>query len=81
MVNVYRKATQKVGLLEKRLMDESLYYPEDNWSGKRTDPENFVWVDYDTVEQGICLNEGCFMYSRPSDACAGCSQCECILPF
>ena len=51
------------------------------WSGKRINPEDFVWVNYDTVEQGVCLNKDCFMYRRPSEACAGCSKCKCILPF
>ena len=45
------------------------------WTGMRKKDEDFVYVDVNTAEWGICLSQNAVTYGRPMAACEGCSLC------
>lgn len=51
------------------------------WSGKRTESENFVWIDFDTAEWGLCRNKEHWAYDMPRASCEGCSKCKLASQF
>ena len=45
------------------------------WTGMRKKDEDFVYVDVNTAEWGICLHPNAASYRQPMEACEGCSSC------
>ena len=45
------------------------------WTGMRKAGEEFVYVDIDAAEWGICLHPQAMQYGRPMRSCEGCSRC------
>ena len=46
------------------------------WTGMRKPAEDFVYVDLDAAEGGICLHPESVMYGKPTMFCEGCSRCK-----
>lgn len=46
------------------------------WTGMRKKAEDFVYIDLDTAEWGICLHSKSVTYNKPEVSCAGCSECK-----
>ena len=46
------------------------------WTGMRKKDEDFVYVDVNTAEWGICLSQNAVSYMRPMASCEGCSLCR-----
>ena len=46
------------------------------WTGMRKKDEDFVYVDYDLAEWGICLCKKSILCGKPMAACEGCSRCK-----
>ena len=51
------------------------------WSGKRTELENFVLVDFDAAEWGFCQKEEHWAYGMLRASCEGCSKCKLTSRF
>lgn len=48
------------------------------WTGMRKKDEDFICVDFDSAEWGICLCKKSVLYGKPMAACEGCSDCNNI---
>ena len=46
------------------------------WTGMREKAEDFVYLDVDSAEGGICLHPQAVMYGKPTLSCEGCSLCK-----
>ena len=46
------------------------------WIGMRKKAEDFVYVDPDAAERGICLHPESVMHGKQTMSCEGCSLCE-----
>lgn len=46
------------------------------WTGMRKSGEEFVYVDLDSAEWGICLHPNSVRNSKPTASCEGCSKCK-----
>lgn len=46
------------------------------WTGMRKKAEDFVYVDLDSAEWGICLHPRERHNGRPTISCGGCSKCK-----
>lgn len=46
------------------------------WTGMRKPAEDFVYVDLDAAEGGICLHPESVVYGKPTMSCEGCSNCK-----
>lgn len=51
------------------------------WSGYRTEPENFIRIDYDTAEWGLCHLKEHWMDWMPRASYEGCSKCKIASQF
>ena len=45
------------------------------WTGMRQKAEDFVYIDIDSAEGGICLHPQAVMYGKPMLSCNGCALC------
>lgn len=46
------------------------------WTGMRKPDEEFVYIDVDSAEGGICLHPESVIYGKPTASCEGCSLCK-----
>ena len=46
------------------------------WTGMRKPAEEFVYVDLDSAEWGICLHPASVSNGKPTVSCEGCSRCK-----
>ena len=46
------------------------------WTGMRKKDEEFVYVDLDYAEWGICLHPKAVRNGKPTASCEGCSKCK-----
>ena len=46
------------------------------WTGMRKKAEDFVYVDLDSAEGGICLHPNSVSNGKPTLSCEGCSRCK-----
>lgn len=46
------------------------------WTGMRKKDEEFVYVDLDSAEWGICLHPKAVRNGKPTASCGGCSKCK-----
>ena len=46
------------------------------WTGMRKKDEEFVYVDLDSAEWGICLRPKAVRNGKPTASCEGCSKCK-----
>lgn len=46
------------------------------WTGMRKTGEDFLYVDFDTAEWGVCLHPDSVLYGRPMASCESCSSCK-----
>lgn len=45
------------------------------WTGMRKSGEEFIYVDLDSAEWGICLCQKSAICGKPTASCEGCSHC------
>lgn len=48
------------------------------WTGQRKKDDEFIFVDFDNAEWGICLRTESILFGKPMASCEGCSRCEDI---
>ena len=46
------------------------------WTGMRKTGEEFIYVDLDSAEWGMCLHPEERHNGRPTASCEGCSRCK-----
>lgn len=49
------------------------------WTGMRKTGEDFLYVDFDTAELGVCLHPDSALYGRSMASCESCSLCKKII--